>query len=129
MSIIRLDHFNIRAPRKVIEEVIVFYKNLLGLVPGSRPDFGIDGEWLYDGDYPMIHLAVDDTATPPSENQHLNHVAFQCRGMPRYVQRLDAMNVSFEDIYIPDLDMTQLFFYDPAGILIELDFLNEKLGN
>ena len=127
MSIIRLDHFNIRAPQKVIDEVVVFYKNLLDLVPGPRPDFGIDGDWLYDGDHPMVHLAVDEAAIPPADNQYLNHIAFQCRGMDRYIQRLNAMNVAFEDIYVSELDMTQLFFYDPAGILIELDFHHEKV--
>lgn len=128
MSIIRLDHYNIRAPQKIIDEVIAFYNNLLGLVPGPRPDFGIDGEWLYDGDYPMVHLATDDRSIPPPENQHINHIAFRCRGMAQYIQRLNAMNVAIVDmVYVPELDMTQLFFYDPAGILIELDFPNEKI--
>ena len=126
MAIVRLDHYNIRAPRKIIDGVIVFYKKILGLVPGPRPDFGIPGEWLYDGDYPIVHLAVDETATPPPANQHFNHVAFRCRGMDGYIQRLNAMKVPVEDVYVPELDMTQLFFYDPAGVLVELDFPNEK---
>lgn len=126
MTITRLDHYNIRAPKAVIEKIVDFYGTVLKLVPGPRPDFGIDGVWLYDGDYPMVHLTVDDTAAAPGENTHLNHVAFRCVGIQTYLERLGATGTDYTPIYIPELDMTQVFFFDPAGIQIELDFPNEK---
>lgn len=126
MTITRLDHYNIRAPKTVVEKVVGFYGAVFNLIPGPRPDFGIDGVWLYDGDYPMVHLTVDETATAPGENTHFNHVAFRCVGIQTYLERLAAIGTACTDIYIPELDMTQVFFVDPAGIQIELDFPNEK---
>jgi hypothetical protein len=127
MSIIRLDHFNIRAPRRIIDDVIGFYRGILDLTPGSRPEFGIEGDWLYSGDHPIVHLTVDETAVAPAKNEHLNHIAFRCKGLDMYLKRLNAANIAFTDAYIPDLDITQLFVFDPAGIQIELNFLHEKL--
>ena len=128
MTITRLDHYNIRAPRAVIDRVVDFYGALLKLSPGQRPDFGIDGVWLYDRDYPIVHLTVDETAVAPIENNHLNHIAFRCVGMKTYLDRLDALGVDYTAAYIAELDMTQVFLYDPAGIQVELDFPNEKAG-
>ena len=126
MTITRLDHYNIRAPMTVIDRVVDFYGVLLKLTPGPRPDFGIDGVWLYDDDHPIVHLTVDETAVPSGENTHLNHIAFRCVGMQTYLDRLKAMNIAYTAAHIPELDMTQVFFYDPAGIQVELDFPREK---
>ena len=128
MSIIRLDHFNIQAPKRIIDDVIAFYRKILALTIGSRPDFGIEGFWLYSGDHPIIHLTVDETAIVPGKNQYFNHVAFRCEGIEIYIKRLQAANVAYKDEYIPDADLAQLFFLDPAGIQVELNFLHEKLS-
>ncbi len=128
MTIVRLDHFNIRAPKKVIDEVTEFYGNILDLTPGPRPDFSIEGAWLYLGDHPYIHLTVDEAATVPGRNEHLNHIAFHCKDLDSYVKKLKASSIPCSDAYLPDLDMTQLFFYDPAGIQIELNFVHEKIS-
>ena len=126
MSIVRLDHFNIRAPKQVIDEVTKFYGEILDLTTGPRPNFSSKGAWLYLGDHPYIHLTVDETATAPGGNEHLNHIAFHCKGLDTYLERLKAADIDFADAYIPDLDMTQLFFHDPAGIQVELNFVHEK---
>lgn len=65
---------------------------------------------------------------PPGENEHLNHIAFHCRELDPYIKWLKADGVAFADAYLPDMDMTQLFFYDPAGIQIELNFLHERIS-
>jgi catechol 2,3-dioxygenase-like lactoylglutathione lyase family enzyme len=128
MSIVRLDHLNIRAPRRVIDEVTGFYREILGLTPGPRPNFSSDGTWLYSGDHPYVHLTVDEEAIAPGKNEHLNHIAFRCKGLDAYLNRLDGANISYSDAFLPDMDMTQLFFYDPAGVQIELNFLHEKIS-
>ncbi|MDJ0780347.1 MAG: hypothetical protein QNJ22_00165 [Desulfosarcinaceae bacterium] len=125
MHITRLDHYNIRAPQAVIDAVVVFYREVLALTPGPRPDFGIPGVWLYQGAYPIVHLTVDEAAVAPAENTHFNHVAFRCVGLKTYLDRLAARRVAYTAAYISELEMTQVFFFDPAGIQIELDFLNE----
>ena len=126
MSIVRLDHFNIRAPRQVIDEIIAFYLAILEFKPGLRPNFSSVGTWLYFGDHPYVHLTVDETATSADRNDHLNHIAFHCKGLDTYLSRLKAAKIKWTDAYLPDMDMAQLFFFDPAGIQIELNFLHEK---
>ena len=128
MTVVRLDHFNIRAPKQVIEEVIEFYGEILGLITGPRPNFSSEGAWLYFEGHPYIHLTVDEEATVPGRNEHLNHIAFHCNGLDKYLKSLKAADIEFADAYIPDLDMTQLFFYDPSGIQIELNFVHEKIS-
>ena len=125
MKIVRLDHFNIRAPRRVIEGVIEFYQDILGLTEGSRPNFSTEGVWLYFGDHPYIHLTVDEDAVAPRKNNHFNHIAFHCKGLDAYLKRLESAKITYTDAYLTDMDMTQLFFFDPAGIQVELNFLDE----
>ena len=128
MSIVRLDHFNIRAPKQTIDDVVKFYNDILELKPGPRPNFSSEGTWLYIGNHPYVHLTVDESATIPEKNNHLNHIAFHCTGLDIYLKRLKAANITFTDAYLPDMDMTQLFFFDPAGIQIELNFVQERIS-
>lgn len=127
MSIVRIDHYNIQAPKGVINEVVGFYRRVLALTPGLRPNFGVEGAWLYAGDHPLLHLTVNESATAPSPNSHLNHIAMRCKGLDAYVTRLKRAAVKFTHVYIEELDITQLFFFDPAGIRIELNFIHEKI--
>jgi catechol 2,3-dioxygenase-like lactoylglutathione lyase family enzyme len=49
-----IHHVNSRT--KSLDASIAFYRDVLGLVHGARPDFGFWGAWLYDQDKPAIHL-------------------------------------------------------------------------
>ena len=57
---------------------------------------------------------------------HLDHVAFRTSGLARFVARLDALNVAFEQNFVPELGLTQLFFTDPAGTGLEVGFPGER---
>src|SRR5439155_23096861 len=37
-----------------------FYRDLLGLEVGFRPDMNFPGYWLYCGDVPFVHLVPED---------------------------------------------------------------------
>ena len=56
MSVLAFNHFNIRAPRPLLEEVKQFYLEVIGLTEGYRPDVPIHGHWLYLEDLPVLHL-------------------------------------------------------------------------
>jgi catechol 2,3-dioxygenase-like lactoylglutathione lyase family enzyme len=120
----RLDHINIRAPRELIDQVRRFYHDLLGLVEGPRPDFGSEGHWLYAGERALVHLSVSDNGAG-GQTGHLDHVAFQSSDLQALRARLESMGVGFRSNHIPELDMTQVFFTDPAGIGIEVNFPGE----
>ena len=52
----------------------------------------------------------------------VDHIAFQVHDLEEILGRLQDNNVSFEKVTVPELGTTQIFFSDPDGIQIELNF-------
>lgn len=142
MTVVRLEHYNIRTLRYA--ETVSFYEDVLGLKaqvapmmpPGSRPS------WLYDASgTPVVHLIAVDPADPEGTYARasrfrgtvdseatfqgsgaVDHVAFQCEGVEEFRARLENHGVPFFDNAFPDVGIRQLFIRDPNGIAIELNF-------
>jgi len=127
MDIKYLDHFNIRAPKEKLQEVKDFYIDVLGFKTGFRPQLSGPGEWLYAGDNAMVHLSEDEERATRKGKDFLDHLAFRCVGVNEYVKKLKKYSIQYRPGYIPDIDLTQLFFDDPTCITIELNFEGEKL--
>lgn len=122
----QIDHINIKAPPALLEEVRNFYCEVLGLEEGLRPEFSSKGYWLYSAAGPIVHLSVVDESPPASAGGHLDHVAFRTSGLREFVTRLGVLGLDFRRAYIPELDLTQLFFCDPAGTGLEVNFSGER---
>ena len=122
----QLDHFNIAAPMDLLDEVRDFYVAVLGFETGPRPDFGRRGYWLYSGGRPSVHLIESDRHTAAREKGYLDHVAFRSSGLADVRKRLEANGVEYRASYIDELEMTQLFFTDPAGTGLEVNFPGES---
>jgi len=120
-----IDHINISAPMELLERVREFYCALFDLEDGYRPGFRNRGFWLYSGSQPIIHLSESDEHVPNNPQAHLDHVAFQTSGVDGVIARLTSLGIEFRSTCIPDLKMSQLFFNDPAGTGIEVNFPNE----
>ena len=127
MEIMYLDHFNIRTPKEQLEQVKKFYIEVMGFREGFRPKFNSPGQWLYAGDKAIIHLSEDKNRTTRKGEDFLDHIAMRCVGVNEFAKKLNDLSIEFRSAYIPDIDLTQLFFRDPAGIIIELSFEGEKL--
>jgi catechol 2,3-dioxygenase-like lactoylglutathione lyase family enzyme len=127
-----LHHFNITAPSDLIERVRDFYVNVLGLTVGDRPDFMRKGFWLYSGDAPIVHLTACDDANArmngKPELSFFDHIAFSCKGLAGVVSRLKQLEIAYEVVEIDLLGQTQIFVRDPAGVRVELNFIDESLG-
>ena len=121
----KIDHINIRGSADLLQEVRGFYCDLLGLEEGFRPDFGSRGHWLYSEDRPIVHLSVTAEDDPRPGFTHLDHVAFQAAGLEEFTARLKRFGIAYRRHFIPELAMTQLFFEDPAGTGIEVNFPGE----
>jgi len=127
MKVMYLDHFNIRAPKGRLDEVKNFYVEILGFTEGFRPRFNSPGHWLYAGDRAILHLSEDEGRVTPKKEDFLDHIAMRCVGVNEFARKLSDRAIEFRPATVPDINLTQLFFKDPAGVTIELNFNGETL--
>ena len=126
MSLIALSHYNLRTGRALLEELRVFYCEVVGLSVGERPPFSSFGYWLYAGTQAVLHLTESPTqAHAPVEScTTFDHAAFNCTGRVEFERKLTNRGIKFEVAHVPQSDQVQLFFRDPAGNGVELTFEN-----
>ena len=123
MQIQRMDHFTIVTDR--LDETLAFYA-MLGLHAGPRPDFGVPGAWLYSAEQPMLHV-IEVTHMPEPRRGALDHMAYRAQGLLAMTQLLEAHGNDYRLIRTPaPFRMWQLFFVDPNGVDVELDFGPEE---
>lgn len=116
----RLDHVTVCT--RDVPRSVAFYRNIVGLEPGPRPRFSFDGAWLYANDVPVVHIVDRD----PAGDGTIDHFAFAATGLAIYIERLRASAIAFTLQILPSgvlqSGTQQLFFRDPDGARIELDF-------
>jgi catechol 2,3-dioxygenase-like lactoylglutathione lyase family enzyme len=104
-----------------LEESRAFYRDILGFRELPRPNFSFPGAWLY-GHGLQIHLIVDESA--PKEKGEIStrtdHLALHVDDVAEAERRLTEHGVPFRRNYVPQRDVTQLFFHDPDGHHIEI---------
>jgi catechol-2,3-dioxygenase len=119
-----LDHYNLRAPRLLLEQLRQFYSEVVGLVVGERPPFSSFGYWLYAADKALLHLtecsAAEERVVGVATT--FDHVAFSCSGRAQVERKLMDYGIKYEVAHVPRTGQVQLFFADPAGNGVELNF-------
>ena len=115
-----MDHFTVVTDR--LADTLEFYTGVLGFVDGPRPDFGVPGHWLYVGERPVLHL-LGVEVMPAVRRGAIDHMAYRAEGFVETVERLKARDIAYRIIRTPrPLSGWQLFFDDPNGAEVELDF-------
>lgn len=128
MQVTGLNHFNITASAEIIESVKHFYCDILGLHMGPRAHLDHEGYWLYAGSFPIVHLSTREGSGGSITCQsYFNHISLNCQGLKRAIAQLKAAQIPYRIAILPDTDQTQVFVSDPAGIGVELTFLNETV--
>ncbi|HUZ64228.1 MAG TPA: VOC family protein [Acetobacteraceae bacterium] len=129
MDLQHIDHVTIRGRPQDVDGMRDFYRNVLGLRPGPRPDFAFPGYWMYLGDTPVVHIAgslpADGPAAPaggPGSTGRFDHLSFRTKGLAAVRTKLEDQGITFQGTKVPGFDLYQLFFYDPAGVKVELTF-------
>src|SRR5512139_1746371 len=122
MSISGMNHFTVLTHD--LERTKAFYMGLLGLTEGFRPNFSFPGAWLYCGNQAVLHV-IAGRRLPDEPQGVLDHMAFSAKNLPATAGRLKAAGIEYELRKIDQpgqINVWQLFCYDPSGARVELDF-------
>ena len=126
MAIGLVDHFNIVISPSQVEETLQFYREVLGLKDGFRPDFGRPGWWLYAGEHPVLHISLKEVAPTRGSTGSFDHIALNATDWPEMKARLEHLGIPFREQLVDDNTVLQIFFEDPNGLKIELGFKLNK---
>ncbi|MEZ5668782.1 MAG: VOC family protein [Alphaproteobacteria bacterium] len=119
MAAFALDHVNLQTART--DQMVAFYRDIVGLELGARPDFDVPGAWLYLGDLAAVHLVTLRAGLQPKEPQ-IEHFAFRCRGLKRFTALCREKRVPYYVAIVPGLDIRQVNVFDPDGNKVEMQF-------
>ncbi len=124
MAILGFNHYNLRAERSMMELLKVFYRDVVGLSLGERPKLSSFGYWLYIGNKDVLHLSEAKPEEGRQENvaTTFDHVAFTATDYAGTLARLEQLGIEFRTRKIESAGQKQIFFTDPAGNGIELNF-------
>jgi len=117
-----VDHFNIVIAPSQADETLHFYREVLDLKEGFRPDFGRPGWWLYAGDHPVVHISLREVPSTKGATGSFDHIALHATGLKEMKARLKRMKIPFEEQRVDDNTVHQIFFHDTNGLRLELDY-------
>jgi catechol 2,3-dioxygenase-like lactoylglutathione lyase family enzyme len=104
-----------------VDRTVAFYGEFLGLAPGYRPDLGFPGAWLYADGAAILHI-VGGRKRDELKPGVIDHMACSARGLKAKVAQLDAAGVKYACRRQVGSGVWQVFFFDPNGARVELDF-------
>lgn len=123
MAMQRLDHVNVRTNRLVA--MIDWYRDVLGLETGPRPDFPFGGAWLYCAGNPIIHLVEvreEQAAIAPK----IEHFALGATGLDEFLTRLESLDVPYQIGRPKGFPIIQVNVHDPDANHIHVDFSTDE---
>jgi catechol 2,3-dioxygenase-like lactoylglutathione lyase family enzyme len=119
MTIAAMNHFTILTDD--VEGTIRFYSDVMGLHAGARPNFDFPGAWLYATDQPILHV-VGGRPRDELKPGVIDHMAFTGQDLPNTLAALKANGVEHTCRRQIGSGVWQIFFFDPNGAKVELDF-------
>ena len=118
-----VDHFNIVIAQSQVEETLRFYRDVVGLKEGFRPDFGRPGWWLYAGEHPVLHISLRQVPPTAGPTGSFDHIALNATDWPEMKARLERHKVPYREQLVEGNRVgLQVFFKDCNGLVIELDY-------
>lgn len=132
MSATAVNHFTILTDD--LPTTLDFYAEHLDLAPGARPPFAFPGAWLYSRRADLATATAILHIVAGRERQQLvpgviDHMAFSASGLIEAVTRLKARGIAYDLRRLPgEFNVWQLFFLDPNGARVELDFDGDEAG-
>jgi catechol 2,3-dioxygenase-like lactoylglutathione lyase family enzyme len=134
MALSHIEHFLVAADD--IDATRDWYARVLGMRSGPHPDFGFPVHWMYLGDIDVVHIGPSARAASENQKKYLgrtsqdqgagtgaiDHIAFRASGLRAMLEHLKREKIDFTRRRANGQALFQLFFYDPNGIKIELNY-------
>jgi catechol 2,3-dioxygenase-like lactoylglutathione lyase family enzyme len=134
MPLSHIEHFLVAADD--IDATRDWYARVLGMASGPHPDFGFPVHWMYLGGVDVVHIGPSAKMAGEIQKKYLgrtsqggaqgtgaiDHIAFRATGLKEIILHLKAEGVPFSQRRANGQALFQLFFHDPNGIKIELNF-------
>ncbi|HEX7054339.1 MAG TPA: VOC family protein [Burkholderiales bacterium] len=138
MPLSHIEHFLVAADD--IDATRDWYERVLGMKAGPHPEFGFPVHWMYLGGVDVVHIGPSARNAGEIQKQYLgrtsqaggagtgaiDHIAFRATGLREMIAHLRKENVPFSQRRANGQALFQLFFYDPNGIKIELNYAAEE---
>ena len=124
MEVATIDHVNVETDE--LERSAKFYREVIGLKEGPRPDFDRPGFWMYAGEKPVVHIIKTDPNNKMltgSKDASISHFSLQIKDFQGSKDHLDALGIKYDLLDVPETKVRQIFLEDPEGVLIELIYL------
>lgn len=125
MAVTGMNHFTILTDD--VTGTIAFYTQLLGLRDGPRPSLGFPGAWLYADDAAILHV-VGGIESERLRAGVIDHIAFSAKGLSDTLATLAAHGVEHTCRQQAGTGLWQVFFHDPNGARVELDFAADEVS-
>ena len=134
MPLSHIEHFLVAADD--IDATRDWYARVLGMTSGPHPDFGFPVHWMYLGGVDVVHIGPSARMASAIQKQYLgrtsqaagqgtgaiDHIAFRATGLRSILEHLRKEKIQFSQRRANGQALFQLFFHDPNGIKIELNF-------
>jgi len=134
MPLSHIEHFLVAADD--IDATRDWYARVLGMRSGPHPEFGFPVHWMYLGDTDVVHIGPSARAASENQKKYLgrtsqdqgagtgaiDHIAFRASGLRAMLEHLKREKIDFTRRRASGQALFQLFFYDPNGIKIELNY-------
>ena len=113
-----------------------WYARVLGMTSGPHPDFGFPVHWMYLGGVDVVHIGPSAKMAGENQKKYLgrtsqggaqgtgaiDHIAFRATGLKEMISHLHTEGIPFTQRRANGQALFQLFFFDPNGIKIELNY-------
>ncbi len=134
MPLSHIEHFLVAADD--IDATRDWYSRVLGMRSGPHPDFGFPVHWMYLGEVDVVHIGPSAKGANEIQKKYLgrtsqdsgagtgaiDHIAFRATGLREMLAHLRAEGVAFSQRRANGQALFQVFFLDPNGIKIELNY-------
>jgi len=113
-----------------------WYARVLGMRSGPHTAFGFPVHWMYLGERDVVHIGPSAKNAGDIQKQYLgrtsqrseagtgaiDHLAFRATGLRGMLEHLRKEKIQFSQRRANGQALFQLFFYDPNGIKVELNY-------